>query len=205
MTEYLGNATELRGYLAEDYPAKTFDIYNYGFGSTNILSLPDRLTKTTDHGRPFAPILSYTPALIIIESFGFNPLSEFPLEEGLQKQTQALDESIKLIKDKTPNTKIVFLATISPNSKKYGLGAVDLSPEKRKQWAEERVAYIKNHIKYANDHNIPVIDVFDKSKDFSGDGNLEYIEDKTYIHPSPKGIVFIQKEIADFISKNHLL
>lgn len=205
MTEYLGNSDELRVFMSEYYPDKTFDFLNYGFGSTNILSLPDRLTNWTQHGRAFQPILDIDFDLIIIESFGHNPLSEYSLDEGFKKQTETLDKSLALIKSKRPNSKIVFLATISPNKKVYAGHLVDLSPEKRILWANERVAYIKNHIEYAKSHNIPLINIFEKSLGLDGDGNLKYINDHDYIHPSPSGIIFISREIADFIYKNKLL
>ena len=206
MTEYIGNSTEMRQYLGEYYPGKTFDVYNYGFGSTNILSIPYRLTQWSNRDRPYQPILDINDAdLIILESMGHNPLSQFPLEEGLRKQTQALEEIVKLIKERRPDTKIVFLTTISPNSKTYAHNVVELSDENRQIWVKERVAYIKNHAKFAKDNNIPLIDVFTKSLDKNGDGNLTYIEDKNYIHPSPKGILLLQREIADFIYNNHLL
>jgi len=204
MTEYLGNSTELRGYLAEYYPGKTLDIYNYGFGSTSILSVPARLTQWTNRSRPYQPILDVDSDVIIIESFGHNPLSEFSLEEGLRKQEQTLDEIVKLIKERRPDTKIVFLNTISPNSKTYAFRSVDLSSEARKKWVDERIAYIKNHAKYANSHGIPLINVFEKSLT-GGDGNPAYISDTDYIHPSPKGIIFIQKEIADFMYQSKIL
>ena len=82
MTEVLGNSDELRKYLDEYYPNKTFEVLNYGFGSTNILSLPQRLTEKTFHGREFRPITDIDFDLIIIESFGHNPLSDLPLKEG---------------------------------------------------------------------------------------------------------------------------
>ena len=205
MTEYLGNSDELRVFMSEYYPGKTFDFLNYGFGSTNILSLPDRLTGWTEHGRPFKPILDIPFNMIIIESFGHNPLSEFPLEEGLKKQNETLDKVIELIKSKKPDAEIVFLATLSPNKKVYAGHLVDLSPEERVKWADERVAYIKNHIEYANSRSIPLINVYEKSLDVDGNGNLKYIEDKNYIHPSPTGIIFISREIADFIYENKLL
>lgn len=205
MTEYLGNSDELRVYMSDYYPGKTFDFYNYGFGSTNILSLPDRLTGWTKHGRDYQPILDIDFDLIIIESFGHNPLSDYPLEEGLKVQTETLDKVVELISSKRPNSKIVFLATLSPNKKVYGGHLVDLSPEDRVRWANERIAYIKNHIKYAKDRSIPLINIFEKSLDVTGDGNLKYIEDKTYIHPSPSGIIFISQQIADFIHDQNLL
>lgn len=205
MTEYLGNFDELRVFMSEYYPGESFDFLNYGFGSTNILSLPERLISHTFHGRDFKPILDIPFDIIIIESFGHNPLSDYPLEEGLKKQTETLDQVIKLIKSKNPNAKIIFLATLSPNKKVYAGHLVDLSSEQRALWASERVAYIKNHIEYANSHKIPLINVFEKSLDLAGDGNLKYIEDHTYIHPSPNGIIFISKQIADFIHENNLL
>ena len=205
MTQYLGNSTELRQYLKEYYPDKTLDIYNYGFGSTNILSVPARLTGWTNVDRPYQPILDIDSDIIIIESFGHNPLSQYPREEGLRKQEETLDEIVRLIRDRRPNVQIVFMTTISPNSKTYARSAADLSPETRKEWVEERIAYIKNHAEYAKSHNIPLINVFEKSLDKTGDGNLDYIEKQNYIHPSPSGIVFISHEIADFIYKNSLL
>lgn len=205
MTEYMGNSDELRVFLNEYYPDKSLDIYNYGFGSTNILSLPDRLTNWTEHGREFQPILDIDFDLIIIESFGHNPLSEYSLDDGLKKQTEILDKVVELIKNDKPEANIVFLATISPNKKVYAARLVDLSPEARAAWVDERIAYIKNYIEYAKSHNIPLINVFEKSKGFDGDGNLKYINDHDYIHPSPEGIIFISREIADYIYENNLL
>lgn len=205
MTEYLGNFNELRVFLNEYYPDKYIDIYNYGFGSTNILSLPDRLTGWTKHGRDFQPILDIDFDLIIIESFGHNPLSQYPLAEGLKIQTQTLDKSLDLIKSKRPEAKIVFMSTLSPNKKVYGGHLVDLSQEQRQQWSNERIEYIKNHMEYAKAKDIPLIDIFEKSLDLEGNGNLKYIEEQNYIHPSPNGIIFISMEVADFIYKNTLL
>jgi hypothetical protein len=98
MTETLGNADELRGYLNEYFPDKTFEVLNYGYGSTNILSAKDRLKTTTYHSnRDFRPIMDIDFDYLIIESFGHNPLSEYPLEEGLKKQTEALDDIYSLV------------------------------------------------------------------------------------------------------------
>ena len=45
MTETLGNSDEIRKFLKEYYPDKTFEVLNYGFGSTNILTLKTRLLE----------------------------------------------------------------------------------------------------------------------------------------------------------------
>lgn len=204
MTEALGNSDELRNNLKKYYPKKTFDILNYGFGSTNILTLKQRLLESTIHNREFIPITNIDFDLILIESFGHNPLSQFPLEDGLKKQTEALEESIKIIHDKNPKAKIVFVATIAPSRQQYGRGNVELSDDERGKWAGEREEYIKNHIKYALDHNIPIINILEKSK-IEGDLNLDLVRKEDYIHPSPIGVIFISKEIADFIYNNKIL
>lgn len=202
MTERLGNSDEIKAGLKNYYPNKDFQVANYGFGSTNILSVQDRLEKETFHLRAFQPILNIDFDLIIIESFGHNPLSDLPLEDGLKKQHAALDKIVSTIQTARPTAKIVFMSTISPNTYKYAEGQVELSEEKRAEWAGERIAYIKNHITYAKTHNIPLIDVYQKSLDESGNGNTEYISSDDFIHPSAQGIRFISQEIADFLGSD---
>ncbi len=205
MTKYLGNFDELRGYLKKYYPSNTFLLLNYGFGSTNILSVQDRLEKESSHsGRAFQAINDIPFDLILIESFGHNPLSEHPLKEGLELQTQTLDNIVKIIIQKHPKTSIVFIATIAPHKERYGEGVVNLTTDKRKEWAQERIAYIKNHIKYAKSHNIPLINIYEKSLDKDGSGNIDYVNTNDFIHPSPTGIYFISEQIANFLNENNL-
>jgi len=205
MTETLGNSDELRANLKNYYPKKTFDILNYGFGSTNILTLNQRLKEKTFHSREFIAITDIDFDLILIESFGHNPLSELPLEQGLKKQTEALEEAVKVIHEKNPKAKIVFVATIAPSRQNYGRGQVELSDIERRNWAKEREEYIKNHIQFARSHNIPVVNIFEKSVDKNGDLFLDYVNSENYIHPSPTGVIFISKEIADFIFQQKIL
>ncbi len=205
MTEVLGNSDELRKYLKEYYPGKSFEVLNYGFGSTNVLTLPTRLENKTFYTREFRPILDIDFDLIVIESFGHNPLSQYPLEEGLKKQTEALDQSVNLIKKSNPKVKILFVATISPNKRNYGKGQVDLTPEKRAEWANERISYIQNHIRFAKENNIPVANVFERSLNSDGDGNTDYVNKIDYIHPSPTGVYLISEVIAKAIKDTALL
>ncbi|MCL4365944.1 SGNH/GDSL hydrolase family protein [Patescibacteria group bacterium] len=204
MTETLGNSDELKKFLSDYYSGKSFEVLNYGFGATNILSVMDRVTQETEHGRKFRPIEEIDYDLILLESFGQNPLSEYKLEEGLQRQTQELDKIVSTLKETNPRAKIVFVATISPNKVIFAQNQVDLSATKRVEWVQERIAYMKNHIAYANSHNIPVVNIFEKSLLENGDGNPDYISTDDYIHPSPTGIVFISRQIADFIYNNSI-
>lgn len=205
MTEYLGNFDELRADLKNYYPDKNFSLLNYGFSSTNVLSAEDRIEKESTHsGRIFKPIEDIPYNIIFIESFGNNPLSQFPLEVGLKKQKEALDKMVSTLKEKNPNSKIVFIATVAPIRTRYGEGVVNLEPEERLKWADERIAYIKNHIQYAKDHQIPLINIYQDSLK-NGDGNIDYINTNDFIHPSPTGIYFISEEIAKFIYNNKLV
>lgn len=206
MFEILGNFDELKSYLKNYYPNKKFLLLNYGFGSTNILSAQERLEKETFHiDRKYQAINDINFDLILIESFGHNPLSGYPLEEGLKKQIEALDKIIAEISQKHPKSSIVFVATIAPNSKRYGEGINNLSPEQRKKWAGERTEYIKNHIEYAKSHNIPLVNIYERSLDGQGDGNIDYIDTTDFIHPSPSGVYLISETIAKFIFENKLL
>lgn len=199
------NANQLRLDLIKLYPDHEFVNYNYGFGSTNILSVPNRMhSQSTYLGQNYPPVLGEQFDLIIFDSFAYNPLSEYPLEEGLKKQTEILDQSIRETIRKHPNSVVAILVPIAPSSTHFAEGTLDLSPEQRKQWTEERTAYIKNAIDFAEKNNIPLINVYEKSLTPQGDGDLRYINASDYIHPSVDGVKLISQTIADFIFQNHI-
>lgn len=198
------NANTLREDLIGYYPDSEFVTYNYGYSSTNVLSLYQRLTEPTKNdGADNVPILKQGFELIIIESFGNNPLSEYPLAEGLKKQDEELERSVRAILAQKPNAALAFLTPIALDPDNYARGSRDLSPEVRKSWVAERVAYINNHKKFAEDKGIPVIDVYTASLKPNGEVDRTYISDD-FIHPSKKGIELISKTIADYIYNNKI-
>lgn len=207
MTETLGNADELRGYLNEYFPQKTFEVLNYGYGSTNILSAKERLTQTTHHaGRDFRPILDIDFDYLILESFGHNPLSEYPLDEGLKKQTEILDDIYALVATTAGKEKLIFLSTIGTDKNTYAKNSKpDLSSQVRKQWALERDRYIQNHMSQAKFYGVPAIDVFNASLLSTGNVKDYLVRKDDNIHPSPKGTLFISKRIADFLARNNMI
>lgn len=182
-------------------------IDNYAQGAKNILQVDEQLNKETTYwDATFPPLLSSDFDLILIESFGYNPLSQFGVEEGVKKQTDALDELMKTIITNKPNAAIVFVATIAPNRENYANKVLfDISPQDRVGQAEERMTYIKNHIEYAKSHNLPLVNIYEKSLDQTGSGDLKYINPDDFIHPSLEGIDFIGSEIAQYIYNNHVL
>lgn len=161
--------------------------------------------KITNIDVTFEPMNTRKADVIMVESFGYNPLSQFPREEGLKIQTKALDEIMNLLTDKHPNAVIVFVATISPSKAFYGTNILNISTTERINQAEERIEFIKNHIKYANSHNIPLVNIYEKSLMPDGDGNLEYINPDDYIHPSAVGIDHIGTELASFVYDSKIL
>ncbi len=202
MTQALGAGETILPILRSKHPNKEIHILNYGIGSTSILTLPNRLTKGAIRGNEtLPPILNQNFDVILIESFGNNPLSEYSLSDGLKKQEESLDQVIKLIREAKPKAVIIFVATIAPNRERYAENIVNLTTELREKWADERISYIKNHIKYAKDHKIPLIDLFDKSLDKAQD----YINDSDFIHPSNNGLVFIGEGIANYLVKKRVL
>lgn len=204
MTQTLGTADILRDDLKKYYPNKEFGILNFGIGATSILSVPERLKNESKRGaETLPPVLETKPDIILLESFGNNPLSHLSLEEGLKKQNEILDEIVKMINDSDPKPRLVFVATIAPSKAKYAEGIVELSSEQREQWVEERIAYIQNHINYAKTHNIPLVNIYQNSLN-NGDGNTMYLSGD-FIHPSPQGLEFISQQIAEIIYKKSII
>lgn len=206
MTEALGaNANGLRLNLIKHYPNHEFVNYNYGYGSTNILSLEKRInSETTHNGAKLPSIISQGFDLIIIESFAYNPLSEYSLEEGLKKYEEELNKNIKQIIKEKPESMVVLMTPLAPNKENYAKFTYNLSPEVRLSWVKEREAYIQKIIEYANKNNIPLINVYEKSLDENHNGNLKYIDPHDFIHPSKDGVKLIEETIADFIYKNNI-
>lgn len=206
MTYALGlNANELRLDLIKLYPTHEFVNYNYGFPSTNILTLADRLNKsTTSLGSNFPPILTQGFDLMIIESFAYNPLSQFPVDEGVKKYTETLDAAVREIMQKHPESVIALMTPIAPNKENFAKNAYKLDQATRTTWVNERIAYINAMIAYAKDKNIPLIDVYAKSQTANGDGDLKYINSDDYIHPSKLGVKLMSDTISQFIFENKI-
>ncbi len=198
------NANTLRLMLIKYYPNSEFVNYNYGYPATSILSLYPRLTETTKNNTTEnQAILNEYFELIIIESFGYNPLSQFSLEEGLKRQYEELEKSVRAILKEKPNAALAFLTPIALDPTNFAKTTRDLAPEVRKSWVDERVAYINNHKQFAKDKGIPLIDVYSMSLKPDGVVNNIYISND-FIHPSAQGVELISKAIADYIFANKI-
>ncbi|MBP9719350.1 MAG: SGNH/GDSL hydrolase family protein [Candidatus Levybacteria bacterium] len=176
--------------LSSAYPGEFFEISNYAQANQNILLLPQRLHESVqaDHDLLLQPILDGEPEVIIIESFGYNPLSQLGRTEGLKKQEEVLTDVMTTLTNRFPNTVITFLLTIAPDKKTYGQKVTDSDADGRWTEAEERIEYITNHRDYALEHNIPLINAYQESLDVTGDGDTKYINPDDNIHPSEEGL-----------------
>src|SRR3990167_2431228 len=67
MTETLGNSDELKKFLRDYYRGKTFEVLNYGFGATSILTVMDRINSETKRGRVYRPIKDIDYDVILLE------------------------------------------------------------------------------------------------------------------------------------------
>ena len=114
MTEALGpygsKITETLNKLYGSTPGnQRIVVDNYATGSTNLFGLQDAMRQKKVHKEiTLDPVLSRQFDVILIESFGYNPLSQLGIEEGLKKQKETLDETMKLLMTTHPNSVIIF-------------------------------------------------------------------------------------------------
>jgi len=212
MTAALGpHGGSLSDYMNSLYKKNVQDpqriiIDNYA-KSSNILAINNEIAKkTTISEYTFGPLLSGNYDLILVESYGYNPLSQFGIDGGIKQQNIALDALMKTLITTLPHADIIFIATIAPNTENYAKAVQpSYSAADRAKLVAERIAYIKNHIAYAKSHTIPVINIYQDSLTQNGDGNMVYINPTDDIHPSFAGIDFISHKIGDFIYNNNIL
>lgn len=192
--------------LSKAYPDLFFEVSNYAEANQSILLLPDRLHEKVqaDHDLLLKPILDGEADVIIIESFGYNPLSQFGLETGLKKQREILTEVMTTLTNRFPNTVVMFLAAIAPDKKTYGINVTHSDADGRWTQAEERIEYITNHIKYANEHGIPVMNAYEESLDSTGDGDTKYINPDDNIHPSAEGLALMGRVMTKRIEEENI-
>lgn len=200
-----GIFTEL---LTKEYPDRKFEVYNFAEAGYNIQQVSERFDEEIQASEElrWRPITSGDPVpnLIIIESFGYNPLSQLGRDEGMRKQEEVLTEIIKKLSERYPETVIMFLATIAPDKKTYSESATGADAQGRWIQAEERIEYITNHIDYAKEHNIPLIDAYHPSLDSEGDGDTVYINPDDDIHPSAEGLAHIARIMVKRIQEEKI-
>lgn len=189
--------------LSKQYPHYSFGVLNFGQGSTDLESGLKRLTEgTTYEGRYYPSVLSYKPDLLIIESFAYNPWSS--KETDLNRQWITYAKMIDEIKSKSPDTKILFAASIGPNSSSFGDGKLNWTASQKKEKTDTIKKYLLNLIRFTQSQNLPVIDAYTSSLTSTGEGKPEFISSSDHIHPSQKGAQFFFDTVISEIEKNKI-
>lgn len=199
-----GIFTEL---ISKEYPDNFFEVSNYAKGGQNVEEMSGRLNEPFEAAKDakFKPIMQGNPDIIIIESFGYNPLSEDGIKVGMEKQRTVMAEMFSTLEKRFPNTVIMFMATIAPDKKTYAQSLNHTRDGEGWAQAEERIGYITNHIDYALENNIPLINVYQESLDELGDGDTKYINPDDDIHPSAEGLALIARVMTRRIKEEKII
>lgn len=207
MTEAMGPHPSLFSDLINAaYPTTRFVIDNYSVGGQNVTSLSQLLNTPKEFPNGMEKeALKRDFDILVIESFGHNPLSDFELTEGLSLQDRLLTKMMTTITRDHPQAVVIFLATIGPSDERYGDGLLNLTPELKAGYVRERKAYIENHIAYAQKHGIPLLNLYASGREADGTVKLSYLRESDHLHPSQEGIEWIQSELAKFVIENGFL
>lgn len=196
----------LQKLLTQTYPGISFQLLNYGVGATSILYGKQRLANSYEYlGTQLPSLLSTRPDIVLIESFGYNPL---PPELGdINTQWLTLSQIVDEIRSALPLTKIIIGATIAPNASVFGDGAPGLSFDTvgKKEHTDRIKIYIENAIHFAQSQHLPLADAYHASQNGDGDGNIKYINSGDHIHYSDAGRALFAQKIFTAIEGNRLL
>lgn len=198
MVDTMGEKLEyLEHALTKKYPETKFTLYNYGHGSQNVIDGLDRIDKAFKyHDRDFKPLTELRPDVLVVASFGYNPLSPFDRDEHWLKLAELISRA------KTITKNVYVLAEIAPQVADFGKGPNGVSwPESmRIEQAKKITLQLQNAIGLARSLSVPLIDCFTPSIDeHSKEGNKKYINASDGIHPSIAGHEFMAEKIVNVI------
>ena len=192
--------------LKRVYPESTITVINHGTGGVNIDAGLLHLTNGYSYlGATRPSVLSQTPDVLVVESFGYNP---YPTADGaLLTHWLKLAAVVDTVRAVSPGTKILLAATIAPNWNVFGDGApfLHFSDQGKREKVAEIGRYIDNIIKFSQSQHLPLADSYTKTKDSEGNGMIRYINPSDHIHYSDQGRALMSKTIAEAIIANRLL
>jgi hypothetical protein len=205
MTDTLGpGMPQINNLLKQNFPDLKFTVINYGQGSTDLESGMSRLTNTSTYlGKSYAPLLSFKPDIIIVESFAYNHWSSQMSDLNRQWLTYAKIKDT--VKEKSPETKIIFAATIAPNARIFGDGKLNWPQNLKWESANTTKAYLQNMINFAKSENFPLADAYTPSLDADGNGLVKYINAGDHLHPSDEGKLFFSQKVLEAIKSYNLI
>lgn len=183
--------------LSSLYTSTNFILLNYGVGGTNIDYGIQRISSSYTYLNSEFPSLASThPDIVVLESFGYNPFPD--ADGGVNRHWLALSKAVSALHSAIPAVKVVIAATIAPNSKVFGDGALDIafSPDDKIERTKIIKRYLENAVNFARSEHLPIADVYHASLDSGGEGNLTYINSGDHIHYSDKGRALFAERVV---------
>lgn len=207
MIDTLGpDIPHLKKKLTALYPGRSFTLYNYGVGATNIDYGLERITNGYTYlGTAVPSLISRHPDIVVVESFGYNP---YTYDAGaIDRHWLQLAAVVDTLRRNIPGVRIIIASTIAPSSKKFGDGAPGLSFAADDKFRRTQVikSYLDSTVKFAKSEHLPLADAYHASLDRNGDGILTYINGGDHIHYSDAGRALFAAKVADAIAANKLL
>lgn len=194
MVETMGeNLDYLDKSLKGKYPDTNFKLYNYGIGSQNVVEGLARFHNPFSYKtRNYPPIDKINADIIIISSFGYNPLSPYDRDKHWLNLKNLVLEARKT------GAKAYILAEIAPLKSGFGKGpgGIDWTDEMIKVQVEHIIEQLDNAVGLADNLKVPLINAYAQSKVDGKYGNPIYVGTHDGIHPSIEGEIFM----ADIIS-----
>ncbi len=186
MVDTMGDSVDyLKSVLNNKYPGIEFKMHNYGIGAEKVTNAIERFNKPYSRGtRNYISIPDLKPDILIVGSYAYNP---FDVHDR-NKHWLTLIELVEKAKNVTPN--VYILAEISPLEENFGTGpgGVNWPEELAKAHTVKIIEQMENAIGIAKELNIPLINVYDKTrKENSKYGKEEYVSSHDNIHPSVLG------------------
>lgn len=189
-----GNLEYLLAELKKKYPTTHFYMYNYGRGSENVTEGLARFSDPFSNNDRHYPALSdVKPDIIIVGSWGYNPLVDKDISIYRDTLTKVLTKA------KSLGSQVYLLAEIAPLSDKFGSGpgGVNWPADMAKKQSDKIVTDLSNARSVPQSLGIPLIDVYSKTTALNSPyGEVEYVDAHDNIHPSVFGHTFMAKIIA---------
>lgn len=202
MVETMGeNLDYLDKSLKEKYPYTKFKLYNYGIGSQNVVEglarfhdpfLYQQAVASGNKTRNYPPIDKINADIIIISSFGYNPLSPYDRDKHWINLKNLVLEASKT------GAKAYILAEIAPIKSGFGRGpgGIDWTDQMITTQVAHIIEQLDNAVGLAENLDVPLINVYERSKIDGKYGDPIYVGTHDHIHPSIEGEIFM----ADIIT-----
>ena len=194
MVDTMGENLEyLDNWLNDMYPNVTFKLYNYGIGAENIeMGLARWDWKFDNRDRHFDAISKIGADIIVVGSFAYNPFPPHDKNRHWIGLTKLVENA------KATGVDVYMLAEIAPLKAGFGKGpnGINWPEDLANEQAEHIIEQLQSAVSLSKELDVPLINVFEKSKANGNYGLAVYVNPNDGIHPSVDGHSFMASLIA---------